>query len=377
MTSSNCETSIEHYRSLVRAAHVLVFALLVSAGSVGLGQQSPCTVPVNVIGPDLSSISKDKADETMAAWGEEWRDRRFPWDLMEDQLLAMPLWTPVRQLPATAFVARNERHPIPIRSIAIDRGPRRIVFVADNGKEMTAAARKIETAVITDILSKARGEDSFALLTARGPRVALPPGSRRETIEAAAEKLDSSIRGQSDSEGVLDALLEAATWLQPPRPGDSILIVAMRIEGRHKVSVSKVRAALRAGRIRLFGFQMGPAAVADPKMYWDDFAYSLSNGMLSLSRTSGGVAVFENTQEREYRLTQDDLKHLRDAAEQMYNAITEYYVLELSSVTPHLGISLSPEFQKRLPPAVLLYPRDVPGCSRRAAASPKGNGTGR
>jgi len=251
-------------------------------------------------------------------------------------------------------------------------GPRRVVFVADDGKEVNAPGRKIEATVITGILSKARAGDSFALLTARGPRVALRLGSRRETIEAAAEKLGAPAGGQSDGEGVLDALLEASTWLQPPRPGDSIFLVAMHLEGRNKTGVSRVRKALETGRIRLFGFQLGPKGspgVGD--VVARSFARSSTSGewtdgMFPLSRGTGGATAWENTEDHWYALRETRLQRLADIAGQMYNAITGYYVLELSSVTPDLSIRLSPEFQKPLlVPMDVLYPRDLPPCKSK------------
>jgi hypothetical protein len=225
------------------------------------------------------------------------------------------------------------------------------------------------------------GGDSFALLTARGPRVALHLGSRRDLIRAAAQKLNTPTPGRSRGQAVVDALLEASTWLQPPQSGDSVLLLAMRMEGRHKGSVSSLRRALAAGRIRLFGFQFGPPAFGDAQMGYANYEFTVSNGMLSLSTRTGGVAAAENTVvytgPNQYKLTDETLGQLRRAAEQMYNAITKYYVVQPSSVGPHTTISLSPAFEGRLPPAVLLYPRDLPRCSSPPAASPKGNGTGR
>lgn len=285
-------------------------------------------------------------------------------DMGELGVAGTEAWTVARDIPVEAFLARDKKHPISIRSVTIDRGPRRIVIVADNGKEMTVGAREIEAAVITDILSKARAEDSFGLLTARGPRIEFSLHSRPEVIQAAAEKLETSAQGQSQtSEGVLDALLEASIWLQPPRPGDSIFLLAMRVEGKNRVSVSRVRRALGAGRIRLFSFQLGPASIWGPTFMGVPTSAEISDGMFSLTSRTGGVGEWENTGEYRYESQDVRLQQLRDIAEQMYNAITEYYVVELSSVGPHVAISLSPEFEKRLlVPMDVLYPRDLPSC---------------
>ncbi|MGD0693327.1 MAG: hypothetical protein ABSB82_00570 [Terriglobia bacterium] len=344
---------------------IYALVLLALIGTACLAQQ-PCTVPVRVLAFDSSSFPKEFVDRALA-WKQASRGGRpaKPGLLDMGQLgYAAPHASKVvLDLPAKAFLARDENHPISVRSVTIDRGPRRIVFVVDNGKETNSVARKIETAVITDILSKARAEDSFALLTARGPRVTVLLGAPRDTIQAAAEKLDSSIQGKSDGEGVPDALLEASTWLQTQRPGDTIFLLAMRIEGRHKASVTRVRKALGADRVRLFGFQLGPTAIWGPTFGTDVTSAEVADGMFSLASRTGGEAVLENTEENGYELRDARLQQLRDIAERMYNSITEYNVLELSSVTGHLRISLSPESQKGLlVPMDVLYPGDLPPC---------------
>lgn len=373
MADCKMNMAVERQLTLAFTKCLCAFALLLPPGLAGLAQQAPCTVPAVVQRFDLSSFPEEYVDRARA-WRQKSSGGRAAkpgqLDMGEFGYAATDDWTAAQDLPPHAFVARDNKRAIRIQSVEINRGPRNIVFVADNGKAMSAPARKIEAALITDILSKARQEDSFGFLTARGPRVALGLGSHCEMIKAAAEKLQqSSIQGESDSEGVLDALLEATTWLEPQRPGDTIFLLAMRIEGKHKASVSKVRAALGAGRIRLFGFQLGPKAipgvgdVVSRSVAQSSISGELVDGMFSLSSETGGVAGWENTEAYQYELKGPRLQRLGDTAEQMYNAITEYYVLELSSVTPHLSITLSSEFQKKLlVPMDVLYPHDLPPC---------------
>jgi hypothetical protein len=359
--------------ALKRSEQFLAAALLGLTCSSALAQQAPCSLPVNVVVPDLSSLSKDLAEEATASWRQETSAGTTMGYFLAGGLVTLPLWTVVRGLPTEAFAAREKKHPVPIRSVTVDAGPRRIVFVADNGNDATAAARRMEAAVIIDILSKARAVDSFALLTARGPRVALRLGSNRGIIEAAAEKLNAPTARRSGGQAVLDALLEASTWLQPPQSGDSVLLLAIRIEGRHKASVSSLRKALAAGRIRLFSFQFGPTFVDDLKAS-GNFEFSVSNGIPSLSARTGGVAVVEKPDVYQHELA-EELEQVRHSAEQMYSAITEYYVVQPGSIDAHLTIGLSPGPEQRLPPAVLLYPRNVPRCSNPPAANPKASGT--
>jgi len=352
-----------------RFGQFLAFALLSCVCSCAWAQQTPCSLPVNVVVPDLSSLSPQLAEEAVSVWTEETSRRTSDGFFLAGAVGLLPLWTVQRGLPADAFTARDKSHLIPIRSVTVDRGPRRILFVADNGKDTTAAARRMEAAVILHVLTEARSADSFGLLTARGPHIALRLGSQHSLIEEAAEKLSAPAAGRARSEAVLDSLLEATRWLEPPKPGDSIILLAMRLEGRHKVAASSVRKALETGHVRLFGFQFGPITVADLQE-GGPFAYSISNGMGSLSTRTGGLATGENTVvytgPYRYKLTDETLTQLRHAAEGVYDLIVEYYLVQPSFVDPHLTISLSPAFEKRLPPAVLIYPRDLQPCPKPA-----------
>jgi hypothetical protein len=347
-----------------------LFAIvLCSPGPEIFAQQPTCTVPVNVIGPDLSSLSKDQAEDRTAAWLQQWGNQHpYPWG---GALGSKPLWAPVRDVPADAFVVRDKKHPVPVESVTVDRGPRRIVFVADNGAKMTLAARKIEAAVIANVLSKGRAEDSFALLTARGPRMALPFGAGLDSMKAPADKLSGLAQGQGKGESVLDAVLEATSWLQPPKAGDSILLVAMRVEGGNRVSSRKVRNALRAGGIRLFGFQLGPSFVVNKNLEEPALYSGFIHGMLTLAKISGGVVVVEDTEESNYRLDTEDLDLLKTNAEQMYSAIVQYYVLRFDSIDPHQIVRLYPVFKKQPHiPLRVLYPHYSPNCVSAAAVKP-------
>jgi hypothetical protein len=234
--------------------------------------------------------------------------------------------------------------------------------------------------VITHILSKARPEDSFALLTTRGPRVELRFGSSREAIRAAAEQLESTPQGKSGKGGVLDAVLEATTWFQPPQPGDSIFLMTLHLEGKHRASFSKVRAAVAAGRIRVFGFQLGEQLLritdaintAAESLEMQVFGqYSILNQTLLLSRDSGGEATLENTQEgKQYKLTGDRLRLLHGTGEAMYMEATDLYLLQLERTGPDVVIALAPPVLEQLPWASVVYPKSLPPCSGPATPAP-------
>lgn len=397
----------------------LAFTALVSVCCTGLAQQTPCRVSVNVLVPDLATLPPDHADSVVNVWKQNVQAKKYElpdgrWDSAGESadfadmlmgakrtslmgrgsiiILTLPAGNPpaikqsgmvtVGNLGAKAFLAGNKKSPIPILSATYDRGPRRIIFVVENAKKMPPGARRIEAAVIPHILSKARPEDSFALLTARGPRVELHFGSSRDAIRAAAEELRNPPHGKSDGQGVLDAVLEATTWLQPPQPGDSIFLITLRLEGKHRANFSTVRAAVAAGRIRVFTFQLGEVFIRNPDTIsspafgesWDmaTFGQGLSFVQaLALSRESGGWAVVENAERgKEYKLTDERLQELARNGEQMYRAITEYYLLQLDSGGPDLSIRLAPPILEQLPWASVVYPKSLPPCSNTTTPNP-------
>jgi hypothetical protein len=284
-------------------------------------------------------------------------------------------------LTPEAFVAHDKKGSVSVLSAAYDGRPRRVIFVAENGK-MPAAARQIEAAVISHILSKARTEDSFGLVTARGPRVELRFGSSREAIRAAAEQLASTPRGKSGKGGVLDALLEATTWFQPPQAGDSILVMTMGLERKHKASFSEVRAAVAAGGVRVFAFQLGSYMIAsvgrdvpglrDSTPEFEVFGrHAVFDQTRALAEGSGGSWVLEDTEEgKQYKLTDDRLRLLQAAGEGMYMEATELYLLQLNRTGPNVVIRLSLPVLSRLPWAWMRYPTYMTPCSSPATPAP-------
>ena len=352
--------------------------------STGSAQQSPCGIPVNVIAPDLSSLSKADADLVAARWKGYTKDgahvtvsRESDWSWQADDYVSWlggsvsANWKLVRRLPATAFVAEDKKHPLRVQSAATDRGPRRVIFVVETGKGMPAKARKGESAAISHILSKARPGDSFGLLTAVGSRVELRFGSSRDDIASAVEGLANAPSAKSDGQGVLGSVLEASTWFQPPQPGDSIFLVTTQLEGGNKASFSSVRAALAVGRIRVFGFQLAgdrlflptyPGSTEGSVSYFDKlFALTGSTGGMAYLDVMGGPG----------EPTDSQLEDLRREADTMYRAITEYYLLRLNSVGPRPVIDLAPAVRNQLPLARLLYPRYLPKCSSTVSTPPE------
>jgi hypothetical protein len=330
-----------HRKSILRLARVFgcwVLVGLVFTCETVRARQSPCGVdfPVNVILPDGALV---------------------------------------RKLSPETFIAHGKHGPIPVESVTIDTGARRVLFVVETGKSLPAAARRIQATVLSEIMSNARPEDSFALLTARGPRVAVDFSSSRDQLKGALEELGLPPGGKDQGGGVLDTLIEAADWFHQPQPGDSIVVMTMGIESPHRVSYSQVRDSLAVRLIRLFGFQLGQIiggyyqtgisiAPNGSTMPSASIAPNREN-VFALSHESGGTIFLENTQGgpwREYKLTDENLQGAKRSADQTYKAVIEYYRVRVESPPKDFVLELAEPVKSQLPQARIMYPKHFPEC---------------
>ncbi len=287
----------------------------------------------------------------------------------------LPTVALVRNLKADNFVAERNRGTLPIQSFTVDTSPRRIIFVVETGKDIPEAARKIQMSVLSSMLSNARSEDSFALLTAHGPRKEVRFGASSDTLRSAIGELAERPDGKTQTTGTLDAVLECASWFQRPRPGDTIVVMTVHFEGPSRTSYSKVRDALTTASIRLFGFQLGKVLAG---YYSVGIAPTGRGGVIptasispneetlfDLSDATGGMVFGEDVTGlmRTYKLSDARLKILSDLGGQIYKAVTNYYLLRLEAPTRGLQLSLSDAVRAQFPNAKVLYPKINPSCS--------------
>lgn len=291
-------------------------------------------------------------------------------------LVALPNASLVQKLDSYGFVARGKQGSISIESVETERGPRRILFVVEDGKHVPEAARKIEAAIITEILSKADTEDAFGLLTTRGPRKEIRFNESREALQATANEIAAGMKGKDQADGVLDSVFEGVDWFQPRQTGDAIVLLTMGIESSHRVSYAKVWNRLAGGGIRLFGLQlgmlisgyyhtgigMGPSgqmtitADVDPNR----------ENLFALSRDTGGFAGIEDVQGdpwKQYKLKEDRLRAVRYMAMQEYKAVVEYYRIRIQHPPKGALLDLADPIRKQLPQAMVIYPRNALECS--------------
>jgi hypothetical protein len=318
--------------------HRSFLLLFFSAGAAGQNQRCEVEVPLNIVTPDVGLV---------------------------------------RNMPQESFVAHHGPNALAISSVNADSAPRRIVLVVEDGKNVNPAARKVEVSILGAILAKARAEDSFAFLTARGLRKELPFGTPRDALLSAIEGLSSTPSGKNRAASALDAVLEAASWLQPSQPGDSIILLTMGLApSGGEPEFGRVGKALNAAGIRLFGYQLGRPYLG---IYTVGIAHSTGGSVLptatvdpnretifELADKTGGFFLEENTEgdpQREYSLTDERLRQVNKFAGQLYKGIAEYYRVRLVAAPEGFVIDLTDSVRQQLLQARMVYPRNIRPCS--------------
>lgn len=294
---------------------------------------------------------------------------------------------PVEGLAAADFVAQIKKQAFSIQSANYDSGPRRILLVIDEARELSAEARKAEVEFASSIISSAQSQDSLALLTARGASQAVKFGADRPALLHALSELREE-QGKGKQLGVLDAVAEGVTWFGPPQLGDSIVLLAMDLEGNHNTNYKNVAKLLEEHRIRIFGVAFGHLLLtnqtagaqgmgkeglgyADPGMpMWGQIGDA---NFLPLTVNSGGYIAPEDTQSKmhEFKLTDVKKQELKKTASNMSALIDKFYAVQLSSASSAhpepWNLSLAPGKLQSFPGSHVLYPHEISPCPSAVA----------
>ena len=347
----------------------LLFAVSIGAGAYSQG--TPCGVVTNVVNLAPSSFL-DAAAAQRALSFQRWRlDLKrgdpFPLDVVADEwgyvepgwggAVPEPIWTGVQGLATSDFAARDGHGSISIRSSEPDRGPHRIAFVVESGGRVSAAAREMEAAALTAIVSTARPEDSFGLVTAGEPHLALPFGSSRQALLEAAQGLVRFQPGGTGMKDLSDALVEASSWFGASRVGDSLFLVAQTLGSTFSRGTSRLRPLVRARQLRLFTLGLGPmiAPISDcPGCWGSPFA--------SLSEESGGGWEQMGKLPRKGRATDANLRLAREQAEGLYAVANALYILQIERAGPDVVIYLSAPALEKMPWGYVIYATPLPVC---------------
>jgi hypothetical protein len=286
----------------------------------------------------------------------------------------------LRHLRPNQFVAHSKSENLSISSAPEASGGRRVVFVVETGKRLPDAARKIQAGVLSEIISVSAPDDMLGLVTAHGPRLEVPLGENREALKNAIDAMENAPNRQTQQNGILDSIQEAAMWLEPHQEGDAIVVLTMGIErDSSHASFGKVKDKLVSSGVRLFGFQLGMvvsgiysigvSALPGGSGYIPHAYVSPNEESLNaLSVSSGGFLFAEDTEGtlKTYRLTDQRLTALKNGGKQFYKAIREYYLLGLQVSAGNIELDIAAEVRARVPKAEVAYPRKKDYCTSAA-----------
>ena len=293
---------------------------------------------------------------------------------------------PVEGLSPSDFVAQMKKQPVAIQSANYQSGDRRILIVMDATHELSQDARGAEVEFASALISSAQPGDSLALITARGSTPEVKFGADRSALLHAVS--DNGQEQKGGHLGVLDAVAEGISWFGEPKVGDSIVVLALNLEGNHKTNPRSVVKMLEEHRIRLFGVSFGHLQLANQTvgtmstgregMGYVDQGIPQGSAMgdanfLPLSVNSGGYIVPQDSlaQLHQFKLTDGKKKELQKTASTMVLVVDKFYVVHLQNAPAHTEqwtVSLTQPKVQSLPGSHVLYPHDLGACPAATAS---------
>lgn len=286
--------------------------------------------------------------------------------------------------PSPEFSVRDfkpvlEKQPLTVRSIAVDVGPRRILLVLDRFKKLSPDTRQAEQSIVKTLLSFARPDDQFALITVRGPQQFVPFTKDRDEILRAVATEDKSAPMAA---GVLATLLKNIEVFGSPQPGDAIVAIAAGLGHNRSSRSHQFTSALLQRHIRFFGIALGPVARYSLNPLNRTYTIFQSSGpnssliamMTPLSETgdhdfqpltvaTGGFvleAMNRNPYKPEKFKDPQVVSRINTQTKSIFALVAKYYRLEIEAPKPgrwYLG--LSDDTRKTAPGVLLLYPHEL------------------
>ncbi len=284
-------------------------------------------------------------------------------------------------LSSADFAARAGKRTLALKAMTFDDGARRVVLVLDGSKKLSTETRKAEEMMVQTILDAARPQDTFAMVTARGPENVVKFGEPRSSLMEALPREGAPRHGKEN--GVLDAVMQGIGLFGDARPGDSIVVIAADLDGSRSTSPRLVARALQQHHIRMFGLAVGLVAVKNSTVSgqtttaWGlstatpgvgDFIYDTGDAnFYPLTKNSGGLVMAVMNYDPRITFSLKDPKfqaRLKQQAVTVYNMIAAYYRVELEAAQPgEWNLEPTSEVRKAAPNMFLLYPHELYPCA--------------
>jgi hypothetical protein len=288
-----------------------------------------------------------------------------------------------RGLAAQDFVSQLQKKPAELISFAFDDGPRRVLIVMDSSKKLSSDTRKAESMMLRAFLAAARPEDTFALVTARGPGNEVDfTGDRRALTDA----MEGTGKQETKHAGVLDAVMAGIERFGKPQTGDAIVVMAADLDGNRKANAKTVAKALEERHIRMFGLALGPVqtrnvaaggsitSTTSQGLAWTtpmmDTPYDTGDEhFFPLTVDSGGLVlgVMNGDSRRSYNLSDARLaQEVQQKARAISKMIAALYRAQVAapslSHTESWSLDLNNNLKKQLQQVFLLYPHALGPC---------------
>ncbi len=288
-----------------------------------------------------------------------------------------------RGLTAGDFVAHTQKKPVTIKAAAYDDGPRRVLFVVDTSKKLSSDTRKAEDQMIQAILSNARPQDSFAILTARGPGKDVTFTNDHNAITQALQDVSK----KAVERDVLETVMAGIEHFSEPQTGDAIVVMAAEMENNHKANAKAVAKALEDHHIRMFGLALGPVATRNitsggsmtsttsQGLAWTtpgigDFVYNTGDeNFYPLTVNSGGLVMVPMNADSRHSYSMADPK-VQQSVQQKARAISKmintFYRIQIEppqlSHPENWTLDTTENLKKRTQQMFLLYPNVLGPC---------------
>lgn len=287
-------------------------------------------------------------------------------------------------LSSADFSVHVGKNPVELKSMTFDNSARRIILVVDASKKLSAETLKAERFLVKTLVNGARPQDSFAMITARGPQHVVKFGEDKSAFFDALPAEGESRHGKE--QGVLDAVMQAITLFGDPKPGDSIVVIAADLGSNRATNARQVARALEQHRIRMFGLAMGLVStknmalsgqtttawgLAEAQTAVGDFIYETGDtDFYPLTTNSGGLVLSVMNYDPRMTYNMMDPKFTTRMKQQslvVYNVIAGYYRVEVATNrSGDWSFEPQPDVRKAAPNMFFLYPHQLPGCKADA-----------
>lgn len=251
--------------------------------------------------------------------------------------------------------------------------PKRIILVVDSSSRLNSSAVQIIAAMTDGLLTKARPEDSLALLTYGGPVVESDFSATRDDLRKKLASLSLLDEKRPAGQDLHLALSQAMNKFGTPRFGDSVLLFAGGVAQTNGATSTKSLEQLSTHGVRIFTVVLSQKSLSGLYYVGKDFDAPMDPDTAELREftlRSGGLVHVENTQRvaQDYKVTPERINQLQNLLFQWYGAMHLPYRVEIpmapAAKTEKLELKLvDPDATKKK--RLFTYPALITGCGVR------------